>query len=100
VAVSSESIHGGTIPGHMTVADKLSTHWGRQEANIVYPSQEFNFMRDLGGCERGVSAVDCEVRSAGVCCSQNVTVFGGVLEKGDSMGKFVFAGIAFEAGVC
>jgi hypothetical protein len=27
VAALSESMDGGTIPGHVTVADKLSTHW-------------------------------------------------------------------------
>jgi hypothetical protein len=56
-------------------------------------------MRELGGCERRVSAMDCEVRAVGVLCSQKVTVFGGVLQNGDSTGKAVFAGIAFEAGV-
>jgi hypothetical protein len=55
--------------------------------------------RELGGCEGGVSAVDCEVRAMGVCFSQKVTVFGGVLERGDSMGKTVFACIAFGVGV-
>jgi hypothetical protein len=105
LAVLSETKHGGIVPGHVTVADDLSTHWAlagfipREEAGIVYPPQEFHFMRELGGCEGGVSAVDCEVCAAGMCCSQKVTVFGGVLERGDSMGKTVFPVIEFEARV-
>jgi hypothetical protein len=43
VAVLSESRHGGTLSGHVTVADELSSHGALkgfvscEEASIVYP---------------------------------------------------------------
>jgi hypothetical protein len=65
VAVLSESIHGWTVAGHVTDADKLSTHWALtgfipgEEAGIVYSPQKLHFTCKLGGCEGRVSAVDC-----------------------------------------
>jgi hypothetical protein len=37
-------------------------------------------MSELGGCEGEVSAVECEVRAAGLRSSQEETVSGGMLE--------------------
>ena len=46
----------------------------------MYSPQEFHFMCKLGGCEGGVSAIECEVRAAGLRSSQEETVFGGMME--------------------
>jgi hypothetical protein len=71
----------------------------REEVSILYPQQKFHFMRELCGCDGGVSATDCEVRAVGVYCSQKVTVCWWCVGGGESMSKAVFAGIAFEVDV-
>jgi hypothetical protein len=43
--------------------------------------------------------VDCEICAACLGCSRKVVVFGGVLKRGDIIGKTVFTGVMLAAGV-
>jgi hypothetical protein len=89
----------------VAVANDLSAQWAfesfvpREEAGAVNAPHEFRFVCELSGCERGVSTMVGEICTSSSGCSEEVAMYGGVVEGNDSGGETVFSCISFEVGV-